>query len=74
MIQVKTNIGTFKIVDGKFVEGEKDLEALFRIHTKEHPNVWEGPVDYAIAARMCKGLSWTILNEKYSDSDPNVVY
>jgi len=76
MIRVKTVIGEFTLEDGKFTEGLADLEALFELYNEPTPSVWEGPLDFALADRMCKDLpgGYEILEEKHSDGDEGLVY
>lgn len=56
MIRVKTVLGEFTLVDGKFTEGSGTLEKIFDIAMIRPIRVWEGPVDFAIARRMVANL------------------
>ena len=69
MIRGKCCLGEFLLADGKFVEGRADLEALFEIYSKDPPNVCEGPLDFALADRMCRDPpgGYEILDEEDPD-------
>jgi hypothetical protein len=69
-------MGEFTIEDGEFTSGPPDLEALFKIYSQDTPSVWEGPVDFALADRMCRDLpgGYKILQEDHGDDVGEYVY
>lgn len=76
MIKVECIMGQFTLIDGEFVEGDDALRQVYHLVLAVDLYVWEGPVDYAIADRMCRDLvdGYRILDSNYEEPEERVVY
>ena len=74
MIKVDSDFGEFTIDEGEFLSGNKDLKRLYNIAMILPLKPHEGPVDYAVAARMMKDYKWTVLEEDYPETKGDIVY
>ena len=74
MIKARCKLGLFSIMNGRFMDGNSTLKSLYGIAMIIPLQPDEGPVDYAIAARMMEHYKWVILEEDYPKEEDGIVY
>lgn len=75
MIKVKTKIGTFVLIDGELKIGSPTIELVYKVVKAENISPWQGPIDFAIAGKMCNiiGGNHEIVESDFPPEEEGVV-